>query len=89
MPIELKPYETPEFTKKVDRVNLSDFMVLYRNWCKSCGICVEFCPVHCLAFDEDQKPYLNPASACIQCKMCDLRCPDLALVVAGKDKKTK
>lgn len=87
MPIELKDYETPEFSKKVDRVALSDFMVIYRNWCKSCGICVEFCPKKCLAFDANLKPYLKEPGACIQCKLCDLRCPDLALQVVSKEKK--
>ena len=54
-----------------------------RDWCKGCGICVEFCPTHVLAL-KDGKAAIISLEECTGCRMCSLRCPDLAIEVFDK-----
>ena len=55
--------------------------IINTEWCKGCGICVHFCPKDVLGLDEREKVFVKDATACICCKMCELRCPDLAIEV--------
>ena len=50
-------------------------------WCKGCGICVHFCPKKVLELDEFEKVAAARPQDCICCKLCELRCPDLAIEV--------
>jgi 2-oxoglutarate ferredoxin oxidoreductase subunit delta len=50
-----------------------------REWCKGCGICVEFCPEDALIMDEMEKAVLAYPDKCTGCMLCELRCPDLAI----------
>jgi formate hydrogenlyase subunit 6/NADH:ubiquinone oxidoreductase subunit I len=50
--------------------------------CMSCRVCIDACPVACLALthtedavDRKAYPYLQAASACIACRFCALECP--------------
>jgi 2-oxoglutarate ferredoxin oxidoreductase subunit delta len=52
-----------------------------RDWCKGCGICVKFCPKKVLELDASEKSVAARPEECICCKMCELRCPDLAIEV--------
>jgi len=63
--------ERPEGPPKIEVV---------RSWCKSCGICVEFCPKDVLAM-EDGYPVVVDRDACNRCQLCDVRCPDFAIYV--------
>ena len=54
---------------------------IYRSWCKQCGICVAFCPKKVLARDETGAPYVKDPDQCINCGLCELRCPDFAITV--------
>lgn len=56
-----------------------------RDWCKGCGICVHFCPKQVLELDEAEKATAVRIEDCIACKLCELRCPDLAIEVITED----
>jgi 2-oxoglutarate ferredoxin oxidoreductase subunit delta len=55
--------------------------IINRDWCKGCGICVHFCPKNVLELDSDAKVYAARPDDCIYCRLCELRCPDLAIEV--------
>jgi 2-oxoglutarate ferredoxin oxidoreductase subunit delta len=58
--------------------------------CKSCGLCIEKCPVKCLSWDTENLQYLGLPSVkcdiekCIACKTCEKNCPDCAIAVDKK-----
>jgi 2-oxoglutarate ferredoxin oxidoreductase subunit delta len=55
--------------------------VINRNWCKGCGICVHFCPRNVLELDDQDKVVAARPQDCIACRLCELRCPDLAIEI--------
>jgi 2-oxoglutarate ferredoxin oxidoreductase subunit delta len=55
-------------------------ITVVRAWCKSCAICVEFCPKDVLAM-KDGYPEVVDLAACNRCQLCDVRCPDFAITV--------
>ena len=55
--------------------------IINRDWCKGCGICVELCPKNVLALDDNEKVTVANPENCICCKLCELRCPDVAIEV--------
>lgn len=63
---------------------------IYRDWCKSCGICAAFCPRQCLSLDAEGSPVVDHAERCTGCRWCELHCPDFAIcvreVVSKEDK---
>ena len=50
-------------------------------WCKSCGICIAFCQPNVLQAGRDGVPQVIDLVACTLCMLCELRCPDFAVVV--------
>lgn len=61
--------------------------VTFPDLCKSCGLCIEVCPQKCLSFDEKILGHFSLPSIkceikdCIQCKICETNCPDMAIRV--------
>lgn len=53
----------------------------FRSWCKKCGICAAFCPTHVIEQDHDGSPVAVNPQDCIECLMCETRCPDFAIKV--------
>ena len=54
---------------------------IYRIWCKSCGICIAFCPTGTLVKNDLGQPVVQNLEKCIGCGWCELRCPDFAISV--------
>ncbi len=62
-------------------------LVINREWCKGCGICVHFCPKQVLELDSEEKAVAVRPEDCICCMLCELRCPDLAVEVETEEVK--
>lgn len=56
-------------------------IAINRDWCKGCAICVKLCPKQVLELDKAEKATVVRPEDCIVCKLCELRCPDLAITV--------
>ena len=56
-------------------------IVINKDFCKGCGICVAFCPAHVLELGEDEKAYVKRLDDCTACGLCEMRCPDIAIEV--------
>ena len=72
--------EHPEATHPEYGINI------YRDWCKSCGICAAFCQKQVLGRDDTGAPVVVNPDACIGCGWCELHCPDFAISVRPKKK---
>lgn len=58
-------------------------ILIYREWCKGCGICVEFCPRKALTMDNHLHPQLTKPDECTSCGQCEFLCPDFAITVTA------
>lgn len=60
------------------------------NICMSCNVCIDACPVNCIALtdardrnkDPHGYPFVAEEKACIGCGFCALECPVDAIVMA-------
>lgn len=63
--------------------------------CKGCGLCIHYCPRDVFAMSKTlNKKGFAVAEAvypekCINCKMCEINCPDLAIFVDDSDSSKK
>ncbi len=61
--------------------------------CKQCNFCIDYCPTDVLEYSEDTnaKGYHFPVvadgkdAACVNCRFCDLICPELAIYTTEAD----
>jgi 2-oxoglutarate ferredoxin oxidoreductase subunit delta len=58
--------------------------VVFKDWCKSCGICSAFCPRKVIGRNEQGSPVFERPEDCIGCRFCELHCPDFAITVKEK-----
>jgi len=56
--------------------------LIFRDWCKSCGICVAFCPKKVFERDKKLSPVVARPEDCIGCRFCELHCPDFAITIS-------
>ena len=57
-------------------------VTVFPNWCKGCGLCVEFCPAGVLEQGADGRVTVAHPEKCTACRWCELHCPDFAIFVA-------
>ena len=62
--------------------------IIFRAWCKSCGICMEFCPEKVIGKDDMGAPLVERPDDCIGCRFCELHCPDFAFTIKERKSKT-
>jgi len=55
--------------------------IVFKDWCKKCGICRAFCPKNVIGQDESGGPVFERPEDCIGCRFCELHCPDFAITV--------
>lgn len=75
-------------TKPMKDIEVDSFVHVFPDWCKGCGICVEFCPVGVLEM-KDQKAIVAHPDKCIRCYLCARRCPDFAIGIADESGRVK
>lgn len=64
-------------------------IIVNKQWCKKCGICIAYCPTGVYTADELGTPIISFLQKCINCQLCVLRCPDFAIVVEKIEKAKK
>ncbi len=57
---------------------------VFKDWCKSCGICAAFCPRKVIGRNEQGEPVFERPQDCIGCRFCELHCPDFAITIKEK-----
>jgi 2-oxoglutarate ferredoxin oxidoreductase subunit delta len=57
--------------------------------CKACGVCIELCPEKVFDRDKLGNPVLARPDDCSQCLLCELHCPDFAIEVRRRERKTR
>ncbi len=62
-------------------------IVIKKERCKGCSICVAFCPKQVLALDTLGRVHVVNAAGCIGCGSCEMHCPDYAIFVEKKVQK--
>lgn len=58
-------------------------ILLHRERCKRCGVCIELCPRQVFTSDKDGYPQPTNVEQCSHCQLCELWCPDYAIEVGG------
>ncbi|MCF6096004.1 4Fe-4S binding protein [Thermovorax subterraneus] len=69
-------------------------IIIDKDRCKGCGLCIEVCPKKVLFFDNDSVNVLgyHPVAAkegCIACGFCATVCPDVVFTIYREEKGGK
>ncbi len=78
-PVPTEAHTWPEPPRIDDDVTVD--VEITREWCKSCDICVRFCPERCLHLDDAGIAELTDPALCTGCRICEWLCPDFAIDV--------
>ena len=73
---------------KTSRRKKTAAIVIRKDLCKGCGICVAFCPKNVLELGEDEKAAALRIEECTACGLCEMRCPDLAIELRAEGEKS-
>ena len=85
---ELDTTEIVEETKPRAKRRLPRGRVtVFPNWCKGCGLCVEFCPTGVLEQGPDGRVIVAHPEKCTACRWCELHCPDFAIFVTDVEQE--
>jgi len=63
-------------------------VIVNEDWCKSCEICVEFCPKNVFEMKGFYSHAVRPGD-CIGCRLCEKLCPDFAITVEETEEENK
>ena len=69
-------------TEKIKRRRAT--IAISKMLCKSCGLCVEFCPKGVFGLDAGE-PLVEHEEKCTGCGICELLCPDFAIELEAVD----
>ncbi len=64
-----------------------------KKFCKGCNLCIANCPKDVLVASAERGsagflvPVATKAEACTKCLLCEVICPDFAIVVEGNREK--
>jgi 2-oxoglutarate ferredoxin oxidoreductase subunit delta len=61
---------------------------IQKKWCKNCGICIEFCPKTVFTLGKLNEPIISAGEACTGCRLCELRCPEFAIIITEVKEKS-
>ncbi len=70
-------------------------ITILEDFCKGCTICVDICPEDVLEMVpvgsrwQGNIAVIREIEACIGCMLCELQCPDFAILVDKPEKKKK
>ena len=81
LPVSKETSEKAAEPVVVERKKRRGRVVLFPNWCKGCGLCVEFCPTGVLEQRPDGRVVAVHPERCTACRWCELHCPDFAIFV--------
>lgn len=62
-------------------------VIIDKERCKGCGLCIAACPQHVLAFSGKinksgyNYAYVEHPEKCVGCSFCAMTCPDVAIEV--------
>ena len=79
-----KVEEKKKTSKGKLRSEPDSFVHVFPDWCKGCGICVEFCPTGVLEM-KGQKAVVAYPEKCVRCYLCARRCPDFAIGIKDRE----
>ena len=78
-------------TQKKTRVKIE----INREWCKCCCLCIDACPKGVFERSEEvgakglAEPLVAHPENCINCSMCQLSCPDIAITITEIERDTE
>lgn len=76
-----EPKKRPDAVGEAAQADKAPPVSIKAEWCKACGICVEFCPLKVFDTDEESCPVIARPEACSLCRICEQLCPDFAIRV--------